>query len=60
MTDVEYRTLQQEKFYGNHKQYKVYFTTDTDKEFIEALDNVDNKSAFIRRAIIAYLRGGAE
>ena len=57
MTDVEYRALQQGKFYSNHKQYKVYLTTDTDEELIKAIENSDNKSAFIRRAIISYLRG---
>lgn len=55
MPNIDYNKLQQEKYYGNHKQYKVYLTTDTDTEIIKVLDDCDNKSAFIRKAIIKYV-----
>lgn len=52
MTEAEMRTLQQEKYYSNHKQYKVYLTCDVDEEIIKMLDAHSKKSAFIRKALI--------
>lgn len=56
MSDIDYQKSQQARFYGNHKQYKVYLTADTDAEYIKVLDASDNRSALIRRAIIKYIR----
>lgn len=56
MTDKEYRDLQQKKFYSMHKQYKVYLFKDIDAEEVKILDAKSNKSAFIRKAIIEYIR----
>ena len=54
--------LQQEKYYGNHKQYKVYLSTEEDADIIAALDKCKNRSLCIRNALILYFKhkkGGA-
>ena len=50
--------LQQQKYYDNHKQYKVYLDTEKDAKIVKMLNECDNRSALIRRAIIFYFKCG--
>ena len=49
---------QQTKYYTNHKQYKVYLSTDEDAELVAKLDKCKNKSLLIRSALLLYFKRG--
>ena len=48
--------LQQKKYYANHKQYKVYLSSDEDADIIATLDKCKNRSLCIRNALILYFK----
>ena len=49
MTDAQFYQL---KYYKSHKQFKVYLNTEEDAQIIQAIKEQNNRSAFIRKALI--------